>query len=408
VGEIFRWERPKQELQFTGERFTSKISGQIEIEHLHRYFLARELSRGKAVLDIASGEGYGSSLVSQVAKSVVGIDIDADTVLHASQAYKNPRLNFVCADLLAMPLANSSIDFVISFETIEHIYDHLSFINEIHRILKPNGTLMMSTPDRDVYSPADSQPNLFHVKELAFDEFKQILEQNFKSVSILLQRPMLGSVLLPAYGAVIAGHPVTFESRGADYFEGSEGLPRAVYMIALASAHPVSVTPASVYIEASGIGLRIDALMENQRLETLFQEARSENERLEPLFQVAQSENQRLEALFKKARLENERLEPLLQAAQSENQRLEALLKEARSESERLETLFQTARSENERLEALFQEARSENLRLQTLFQEIQSENRRLSRNLRMIESSISWRILAPLRVVYRLLRRRS
>ena len=59
MGEIFRQESPAQPLEFTGERWTTAAHGQIEIEHLHRYLLARDWCRGKDVLDIASGEGYG-------------------------------------------------------------------------------------------------------------------------------------------------------------------------------------------------------------------------------------------------------------------------------------------------------------------------------------------------------------
>jgi len=71
VGEIFSRPVPGKRLSFTGERLTSELGGQTEIEHLHRYLLARDFCRGKDVLDIASGEGYGSALLSQVATSVV-------------------------------------------------------------------------------------------------------------------------------------------------------------------------------------------------------------------------------------------------------------------------------------------------------------------------------------------------
>ncbi|HNP61759.1 MAG TPA: hypothetical protein PKM72_13020, partial [Nitrospirales bacterium] len=52
-------EPPK--LPWTGERYVPGVIGDIELEHLHRYYLARELAVGKDVLDIACGEGYGSA-----------------------------------------------------------------------------------------------------------------------------------------------------------------------------------------------------------------------------------------------------------------------------------------------------------------------------------------------------------
>ena len=66
----------KSSLEFTGERFVPGISGEIEIEHVHRYLLAAHMSADKDVLDIACGEGYGSHVLAQAARSVCGVDID--------------------------------------------------------------------------------------------------------------------------------------------------------------------------------------------------------------------------------------------------------------------------------------------------------------------------------------------
>lgn len=79
--------RAAQPLPFTGERMTSAVGGQIEVEHLHRYLIARDLCRDKDVLDIASGEGYGSALLAQTARGVVGVEIDPQSVAHASASY---------------------------------------------------------------------------------------------------------------------------------------------------------------------------------------------------------------------------------------------------------------------------------------------------------------------------------
>src|SRR5213079_65208 len=78
MGEIFSRPAPAVPLPFTGERLTSELTGQTEIEHLHRYLLAREFCRGKRVLDVASGEGYGAALLAQVAAAVTGVDIAQD------------------------------------------------------------------------------------------------------------------------------------------------------------------------------------------------------------------------------------------------------------------------------------------------------------------------------------------
>src|SRR5690348_13511788 len=110
-------------MDFTGERFVPHTEGDIQLEHMHRYVAARLLVQGKRVLDIACGEGYGSDLLSEAAASVVGVDIDEAAISHARQAYVRPNLKFLRGDAVAIPLGDSSVDVVVSFETIEHLAD---------------------------------------------------------------------------------------------------------------------------------------------------------------------------------------------------------------------------------------------------------------------------------------------
>ena len=64
-------------LEPTGERYLPWLEeASIGYEHLHRYAYATQFVKNKRVLDLASGEGYGSYLLAKTAKSVTGIDID--------------------------------------------------------------------------------------------------------------------------------------------------------------------------------------------------------------------------------------------------------------------------------------------------------------------------------------------
>src|SRR4051794_26599450 len=83
LGEIFERVVPITPLEWTGERLTTAARGQVEVEHLHRYCFARELCRGLDVLDIASGEGYGTALLAQTARSVVGVELSTTAMIHA-------------------------------------------------------------------------------------------------------------------------------------------------------------------------------------------------------------------------------------------------------------------------------------------------------------------------------------
>ena len=253
MGEIFTFERPQVALPFSGERMTSAMTGQIEYEHLHRYLLARVLVRGLDVVDIASGEGYGTALLSQTARSVVGVEIDAGSVSHATRAYARPGLSFVEGDARRIPLADASADVVVSFETIEHFFEHDAFLAETRRILRPGGRLIISSPDRDVYSPLDGRVNPFHVHELSRAEFTVLLQRHFCHVAMYAQRPLVGSALL-ADGGPRPHDIMTFEKRG-EHLESSSGLPRAFYALAIASDAPVNEDISSIYIDTSNVDL---------------------------------------------------------------------------------------------------------------------------------------------------------
>ena len=135
-------------MNFTGERYVPSEKGQIEAEHLHRYYAARQLAKGRVVLDIASGEGYGSALIAEVAESVTGVDIDKEVVKHANNKYRRKNLEFRQGSCENIPIADAVIDLVISFETIEHHDQHNEMMQEIVRVLKPNGVLLISSPNK--------------------------------------------------------------------------------------------------------------------------------------------------------------------------------------------------------------------------------------------------------------------
>lgn len=103
-GNLFNSNTPPQTLPWTGERYLPEVVGDIRLEHLHRYLLARELVQGKDILDIACGEGYGSRLLAEVAKSVIGMDISQEAVAHARTCYLADNLHFAQGDCARIPL----------------------------------------------------------------------------------------------------------------------------------------------------------------------------------------------------------------------------------------------------------------------------------------------------------------
>ncbi len=179
-------------MKFSGERFIPniKLDKELEIEHYQRYLSIKELVRNKEVADIACGEGYGSYILSQKAKRVIGIDIDKKSIDHAQKKYKQKNIIFIKSPAQNIPLKPKSIDMIVSFETIEHLAenDQKTFLQEICRILKSGGQLIMSTPDTKLYSKhIKNYKNEFHLKEFTRNEFYKFLKKYFKFVKFFYQ-----------------------------------------------------------------------------------------------------------------------------------------------------------------------------------------------------------------------------
>tara|TARA_R110002012_G_scaffold319389_2_gene539625 strand:+ start:8747 stop:9580 length:834 start_codon:yes stop_codon:yes gene_type:complete len=172
----------------TVERLNFDNFSDTTVEHLHRYAITRPFILEKQVLDIASGEGYGSFLMSKYAKNVYGVDIDVNSILVASDKYKADNLHFKSGSAQSIPLENSSVDVVVSFETIEHHDMHEEMFKEIKRVLKPDGVLIMSSPDKRYYTDNTGYVNKYHIKELYFHEFQLIVQKYFDFNSFYFQK----------------------------------------------------------------------------------------------------------------------------------------------------------------------------------------------------------------------------
>ena len=182
-------------LTFTGERFTPEVRGAIWYEHWHRYAVAVPVAAGLRVLDAACGEGYGSALLARTAAHVTGLDVDAQAVAHARERYVRPNLSFEAGSVTAIPLADATVDLVVSFETIEHLVAQREMLAEFRRVLAPRGTLLISSPNRPVYNESGGEPNHFHVKELDRAELAVLLDPLFPQQAWYAQRVAAHSLL---------------------------------------------------------------------------------------------------------------------------------------------------------------------------------------------------------------------
>jgi 2-polyprenyl-3-methyl-5-hydroxy-6-metoxy-1,4-benzoquinol methylase len=99
----------------------------------------------QVIVDVGCGDGAATGMVHRLGHTVVGIDWSMMALRHAQQ--QGLLLIRGGVDAPGLPLATGSADVVILSEVIEHIVDTDSAIDEIHRVLRPGGRLLLSTPN---------------------------------------------------------------------------------------------------------------------------------------------------------------------------------------------------------------------------------------------------------------------
>lgn len=201
----------------TGERCMPELHwGDVtHREHMARYALAQALVDQLVVereairdplarveikaLDIASGEGYGGAMLRHSGADVIGVDSSPEAIQHAMSKYGGRHQ---VGDIRHLPSDWSfRFDLVACFETIEHVYEIPEALDELRRVMKPHGILVISTPNAWVYPKG----NPFHEREISTDEFLIMLASRWPSVQLFRQREMTASALLPDDGPIGAG-----------------------------------------------------------------------------------------------------------------------------------------------------------------------------------------------------------
>ena len=272
-----------EKLEFTGERFTPECVRELRYEHIHRYAFAQAFVQGRRVLDAACGEGYGSALLAEFADSVMGVDISEDAVGHARERYALENLEFRQGDCTDLPFADDEFDCVISFETLEHLENQQGLLQSFRRVLKPDGFLLISTPDKAVYTDQQGNRNEFHVSELYRGEFETLLGAYFPAFRLWGQKLGFQSTLWSLQSA--QGVSVLQETEGG-INQKETPAHEAVYLLAFCAASE-NLLPAADF----GLSLFDDAdetvyehyyheIRKNMTAGTLLQQRDAEIERL--------------------------------------------------------------------------------------------------------------------------------
>jgi 2-polyprenyl-3-methyl-5-hydroxy-6-metoxy-1,4-benzoquinol methylase len=168
-----------------GERMVPELHEHtlLYAEHITRYLSATNIVRDKDILDIACGSGYGSQLLAKAAKKVYGVDVSEQSIDYARQNFASNNIEYKVGNAVDIPMADGSVDAVVSFETIEHVKNYRKFLDETRRVLRNGGLFIVSTPNVSEFS----EGNEFHEHEFKQTELFQLLKKYFKNVETYYQ-----------------------------------------------------------------------------------------------------------------------------------------------------------------------------------------------------------------------------
>lgn len=229
-------------LEDTGERLIPKLHQKSITygEHLARYKAALSVVKGKTVLDIACGTGYGSQLLATEAKHVIGMDVSKDAVAYAKKHYATKNVDYRVGDALKIPLEDHSVDVVISLETIEHLPTPEVFVKEVKRILKPGGVFVVSTPNDDEFT----EGNIYHVHEFDFKELDGLIKKYFKNYEYYFQGSWFASGILSR-----KHFEGEFNNSGPELAKSfTQEYDKAIFYIALASDDKITALHENVVV----------------------------------------------------------------------------------------------------------------------------------------------------------------
>jgi len=158
-------------------------------DHISRYWWIESKAKGLDVLDCACGKGYGSFIMSHSANSVTGIDLNQESIEIANSTFKASNLSYQIQDVLKLGEWGRKFDIITAFEVIEHIPPETTdiFLASFKQALKPNGKLIISTPNHDVVLKSRSSVPSFHINNFRSYELKEALERHFSKVNMIGQ-----------------------------------------------------------------------------------------------------------------------------------------------------------------------------------------------------------------------------
>ena len=149
------------------------------------------------MLDAGTGTGYGARILKAAgAAEVRGIDIDSSSINQAREKFQAEGLEYLVDDCEQLANVQGPFDVICNFENIEHLNKPEAFLENAARLLKDDGLLLCSTPDRATSEWEGDRPsNPYHTVEWYRHEFQALLNRSFEEVEIRVQIEYLSVVL---------------------------------------------------------------------------------------------------------------------------------------------------------------------------------------------------------------------
>jgi 2-polyprenyl-3-methyl-5-hydroxy-6-metoxy-1,4-benzoquinol methylase len=164
----------------TGERLHPLFVTNNYVNHLRVYQFVSQFVKGKQILDVGCGVGYGTALLGRNASRAVGIDLSEDTIYEAFRLY--PEGEFLQMDAENMTFPAEAFDAIISTENFEHLPNQAKHARELARVIRKNGLCFIATPNPELFV---GEVNPFHTKENTYEELMALLSACFREVEII-------------------------------------------------------------------------------------------------------------------------------------------------------------------------------------------------------------------------------
>ncbi len=159
----------------------------LSLIHRWPYELLRVQAKDKQVLELGCNKGFGTIIYSEDAGSIKAVDTSATAIEKARKHNARDNIEYICLDSWTLPFEDNTFDLTVLFQVIEHIaLDKLDiFLREIKRVTRPDGQVIVSTPNRNIRLLPFQKPwNKFHTKEYSAQDLEQLLGRYFAEVKL--------------------------------------------------------------------------------------------------------------------------------------------------------------------------------------------------------------------------------